>query len=98
MGFRKPRLGKDVRNRAIRLDPCVAQYLDVFYIRERDNMIVIPLFGGLSPNNVGDVFKVSGIFRVDIAVVGHDNARAEISLKITRGASWRDAVVEIIPV
>lgn len=86
-----------LHDRAIRLDPGVAQYLDVFYIRERDNMIVIPLFGGLSPNNVGDVFKINGIFRVDVAVVGHNSARAEISLKITRGVSWKDAVVEIIP-
>jgi hypothetical protein len=86
-----------LQDRTIRLDPGVPQYLDVFYIRERDNMIVIPLFGGLSPNNVGNVFKVGGIFRVDIAVVGDSNARAEISLKITTGASWREAVVEAIP-
>ena len=84
----------DPADKLIRLDPDIEQFLDVFRISQFSGSIEVPLLGGRVPNNALGVFQNGGTFRFDVAVVGDQQARAVISLKVKTATEWDKAEIE----
>lgn len=82
------------KDRTVRLDGGIDQYLDVFRSGPITGSQIQPTLVGMAiPNHAVDVFKDGGTFRFDIAVVGDGNVRAELSLRVSKGAEWDDIAV-----
>jgi len=71
------------------------QYLDVFCIPS-SNRIALCVASNVIPNRAASVLDAPGIFRMDVGVMGDDNAVASISLLVQLGATWNAPRIELI--
>jgi hypothetical protein len=74
----------------------VPQYLDVFCVPSTTNQIAICTASNQIPIRAASVFESGRIFKIDVGVMGDDNAFAAISLKVERGETWDKNIVTLL--
>ena len=75
----------------------IHQYLDVFCIPETVNQIVPCTANSKIPSRAKDVFNSATVFKIDVGVMGDNNAFATVSLKVEMGETWDKAKIEQLP-
>jgi hypothetical protein len=73
----------------------VPQFLDVFQISGSRKKI--ELCANSIPNRATAVFKASGIYRIDIGVIGSGGANASLSLKVSMSTDWDKPEIMELP-